>query len=50
MKEKKETLVRINTRVPRKQLMWIKSKAKELKIGDGQLHRIIIDHYMNTIK
>jgi hypothetical protein len=50
MKEKKETLVRINTRVPREQKKWIKSKAKELKIGEGDLHRIIIDHYMNIIK
>jgi hypothetical protein len=47
MKEKKETLVRINTRIPKEQKKWIKDEAKKRDIGEGDLHRIIIRYYMD---
>jgi predicted DNA binding CopG/RHH family protein len=46
MKEKKETWVRINTRIPRKDFEWIKARAKKFKMGDGALHRQIITEYI----
>lgn len=50
MKKKIEELVRINSRVRPDQHKFIKKTAKRMKIGEGELHRIIIDDYKNNLK
>ena len=39
-------LERINSRVRPDQRKFIKKEAKKLKIGEGTLHRIIIDYFI----
>lgn len=46
MKEKK-VLVRINTRVSPEQHKYIKDLAKDLKKGEGEVHREIIQFYID---
>jgi hypothetical protein len=46
MKEKKETLVRINTRIPKEQFVFIKNYAKKNDMGEGEVHRMILDRFM----
>jgi len=48
MRQKKEILPRINSRVTPEQVAFIKKVSKKMKIGEGELHRIIIDAYMKT--
>ncbi len=42
--------VRINSRIPEKQYLFIKKRAKNRDIGDGELHREIIKFYMDHHK
>jgi len=48
IKEKKFPFVRINSRVKVDQLYFIKDQAKEKGISEGEMHRIIIDFYINS--
>ena len=42
----KKTTVRINSRVTPAQKQFLKTEAKRLKIGEGELHRRIVDFYI----
>lgn len=44
---KEETMVRINSRIFPGQHEFIKAEAKRLKIGEGELHRMIIQDYIS---
>jgi hypothetical protein len=48
MRRKKDILPRINSRVSKEQLAFIKREARKLKIGEGEFHRIIIDEYIKN--
>jgi len=48
--ENKNTLVRIYPGVRRDQKKFIKDEAKKLKVGEGEMHRIIIDYYIKNKK
>jgi hypothetical protein len=50
MLTKKEILTRINSRVRADQKKFLKAEAKRLKIGEGELHRKIVDFYMSKNK
>lgn len=50
MPEKKETFVRINSRIRKDQHKNIKVEAKKLKISEGELHRNIVDFYFANKK
>ena len=47
---RQETFVRINSRIRPEQFAFIQTTAKERKIGDGVLHREIIDEYIKKHK
>lgn len=47
---KKEILLRINSRITPEQKKFLKTEAKRLKIGEGELHRNIVAFYMNSHK
>lgn len=47
---KKETMVRINSRVRKDQFKFIREEAKKQKVGEGEMHRIIIDYYISKNK
>jgi len=49
MKEKVST-VRVNSRILTHQKEFIKKESKRMKIGEGELHRIIIETYINNKK
>lgn len=46
MKKQTTTYVRINSRVRKDQHAFIKKLAKQGKITEGEIHRMIIDEYM----
>jgi len=48
--ENKNTLVRIYPGVRRDQKKFIKDEAKKKKVGEGELHRVIIDYYIDKHK
>ncbi len=48
MKKKTIELERINSRVRPDQKKFIKKEAKRLKVGEGALHRAIIDYYITN--
>lgn len=50
MLSKKEVMTRMNSRIRPDQKKFIKAEAKRLKIGEGDLHRKIVDFYMNSNK
>lgn len=47
---KEETLVRVYPGVRRDQKKLIKDEAKKKKVGEGEMHRIIIDYYFSHNK
>ncbi len=50
MVDKNETLVRINSRVTPQQHKYVKDKAKKDKKGEGEIHREIIQFYIDKHK
>lgn len=46
MKNKKETFIRINSRIRNDQFLFVKKLAKEKKFGEGEAHRFILDEFM----
>lgn len=48
--DNKNTLVRVYPGVRRDQKKFIKDEAKKKKVGEGEMHRIIIDYYINKNK
>lgn len=48
MTKKKDTMVRINSRIFPGQHEFIKLEAKRLNIGEGELHRMIIQDYITN--
>jgi len=50
MESKKDTMQRINSRVRRDQFKSVRAEAKKLKVGEGEMHRIIIDYYFSKNK
>jgi len=48
MKKKTPTFVRINSRVREDQQTFIKKLAKKNKVTEGEIHRQIIDSYINN--
>jgi hypothetical protein len=46
----KNTLVRVYPGVRRDQAKAIKQEAEKLKVGNGEMHRIIIDYYFKNKK
>lgn len=50
MPAKKETLIRINSRITKEQKLFLKNEAKRLNVGEGELHRRIVDFYIISIK
>ena len=50
MANKKEGMKRINSRVRKDQFNFIRVEAKKKKVGEGEMHRIIIDEYITNNK
>ncbi len=50
MPESKEKLIRINSRVLPHQYRFVKSLAKKAKKGEGEIHREIIQFYIDKHK
>ena len=50
MPKKKETFVRINSRVRQDQFNFVRAEAKKQGEGEGSMHRIIIDYYIKNKK
>jgi len=50
MLRKPEQTVRLNSHVRPDQKMFIKREAKRLKLGEGEINRMIIDFYMKKHK
>jgi hypothetical protein len=48
MKDKKETFVRINSRLTPAQHKFAKAEAKKLKISEGEMHRVVFDFYIKN--
>jgi len=48
MKPKKETFIRLNSRVRKDQLDFIKVEAKKHNKTEGEVNRMIIDYYIKT--
>jgi len=48
--DNKNTLVRVYPGVRRDQKKFIKDEAKKKKVGEGEMHRIIIDYYIKNNK
>jgi len=46
---KRGTMVRTNTRIWPDQDKFIKKLAKDGKVGVGEVHRTIIDYYINLV-
>lgn len=49
MKKQIPAFVRINSRVREDQHQFIKKLAKKMDITEGEIHRLIIDSYMENI-
>jgi len=49
-KIKAEPFIRINSRVPKEQFMFVKELADKLDVTEGEAHRIIIKYYMGHAK
>lgn len=47
-KPRKEVLIRMNTRVSKEQVKFIKAEAKRLKISEGSALRGIIDRHIKS--
>ena len=45
---KKEKMIRMNSNIRPDQYEFIKKEAKKLRLHDGELHRLIIDEYINN--
>lgn len=43
-------LLRMNSRIRKDQKKYIRDIAKSKKVGDGVIHREIIDYYINNHK
>jgi hypothetical protein len=50
MKPKKESFIRINSRITREQHSFVKMLAKQKRISEGEAHRSIIDFYISKSK
>ncbi len=50
MKKKPEVMIRINTRIRPEQYRFVKSLAGERNMGEGEVHREIIDFYIAKSK
>jgi len=50
MEQSKDTMQRINSRVRKDQFKSIRTEAKKKKVGEGEMHRIIIDYYFSNHK
>ena len=50
IKQKKEALIRINTRIEKNQHQFIKDLSKKLNKSEGETTRIIIKYYMGHAK
>lgn len=46
MVKNKEVFERINSRIRKDQIKFIKGRAKKLNVSEGEMHRIIVDFYM----
>lgn len=49
-KEKKENLIRINSRIKESQHKFAKDEAKKKNIPEGEMHRVIFDFYIKNHK
>jgi hypothetical protein len=49
-KIKKEKMVRMNSNIRPDQYKFVKETAKKMKMHDGELHRAIIDFYIQNYK
>lgn len=47
---KKDTLVRVYPGIRKDQKKFLREEAKRQKVGDGEMHRIVIDYYKNNHK
>lgn len=47
---KKDNLVRIYPGVRRDQKKFLQEEAKRRKVGEGEMHRIVIDYYKANYK
>ncbi len=47
-KQQRKPMERVNTRIREDQKKFIKSKAKKEGLTEGEVHREIIDFYINT--
>lgn len=45
----KEKMVRMNSNIRPDQYQFVKEEAKKRKMHDGELHREIIDAYINNV-
>jgi hypothetical protein len=48
-KNQKDNFIRINSRVRKDQIKFIKDFAKKNNLGEGETHRLIIDDFMSKI-
>ena len=50
MAVKRETFIRVNSRITKYQHIYIKDLAKKLNITEGEVHRKLVDFYIKNNK